>query len=179
MSTRKMFKEDSDEWCEVTIELKDTDKGPELSICGSYGEIMDRDDALRSARLSWIQIFEDDDECFAAVVRDHGVSSVEAAADLVLEMDGEFHGLDVHKEDGDRVYVLHSCGQITDTLRQWFPEVTPYLRYHLNGMRAGCIHQGTGNGHKVGDVCPECGYKYGSAWMYEALPREVIDWARG
>lgn len=24
--------------------------------------------------------------------------------------------------------------------------------------------------------CPECGYKYGSAWLYEPLPQDVIDW---
>jgi len=24
--------------------------------------------------------------------------------------------------------------------------------------------------------CPTCGYKYGTAWLYEAVPQDVIDW---
>lgn len=68
-------------------------------------------------------------------------------------------------------------------------------RWHLNDMRAGCIHQiaagwntkrlesGEWEGHAYESEggclckpCPVCGYKYGSQWLYEALPQEVIDW---
>lgn len=48
----------------------------------------------------------------------------------------------VKREKGD-AYVMESCGQITDTLKTWFPEVAPYLQWHLNDMRAGCEHQET------------------------------------
>jgi hypothetical protein len=27
--------------------------------------------------------------------------------------------------------------------------------------------------------CPECGYKYGSAWLHEPLPQEIIDFVEG
>lgn len=73
-------------------------------------------------------------------------------------------------------------------------------RWHLNDMNAGCEHQralgwgkdtvvlkdgstkGTGwlneSEHPQGVLCkpcPECGYKYGTKWMYEAIPQEIID----
>ena len=37
-------------------------------------------------------------------------------------------------------------------------------RWHLNGLRAGCAH---------GLDCPE-GYKYGSAWLVEPLPDDIV-----
>jgi hypothetical protein len=82
-----------------------------------------------------------------------------------------------------------------------FPELAPYIRWHLNGMRAECEHQrAKGIFHKphpygsaeakactynlplfgcsvchLGEPCTECGYKLGSAWLYEPIPQEVID----
>ena len=26
--------------------------------------------------------------------------------------------------------------------------------------------------------CPTCGYPYGSAWLYDPLPPDVIEWAK-
>lgn len=73
-------------------------------------------------------------------------------------------------------------------------------RWHLNGLQAGCEHQrarGWGKTeltlpssekklsgwvypteHPEGVLCkpcPVCGYKYGSAWLREELPQEIID----
>lgn len=28
----------------------------------------------------------------------------------------------------------------------------------------------------LGKECPVCGYKYGSGWLYESVPSDVIDW---
>lgn len=36
-----------------------------------------------------------------------------------------------------------SCDQLREELVQFFPEVTPHLKYHLNTMRPGCEHQRT------------------------------------
>lgn len=59
-------------------------------------------------------------------------------------------------------------------------------RWHLNGLRAGCEHQRAAGEHSawVG-VYPEkgypaprclvCGYSYGSAWLHEELPQEIIE----
>ncbi len=74
-------------------------------------------------------------------------------------------------------------------------------RWHLNDMRAGCEHQRKNwntseeirfpNGqvktagwvketeHPKGLLskpCEECGYKYGSAWLFEEVPQEVINY---
>jgi hypothetical protein len=57
-----------------------------------------------------------------------------------------------------------------------------WRRWHLNDMRAGCEHQRargeTFETHPLAE-CPECGYKLGSAWQYEAVPEEVLEWLRG
>jgi hypothetical protein len=75
-------------------------------------------------------------------------------------------------------------------------------KWHLNHPRAGCEHQrAMGWGKKVLDMperiplpisgwvyesehpegelmkpCPECGYKYGSAWLEESVPEDVLEW---
>ena len=67
--------------------------------------------------------------------------------------------------------------------------------WHLNDLRAYCIHQkpiiqrikketpellasGLERYKKLKQIpelkqCPECGYEYGSAWLYEPIPKEV------
>lgn len=181
MSKRIEFKEDENEWCSVTIELRDRNgKGTELSICGSYGRIETREDAEEEALRYWLDFFEDDSEFGAFVKRFPQVSTPKEAAQLVLDCDGEFHGLDVHKEDGERVYLLIGCGQCREEIRKWFPEVKPYLPYHLNNMKAGCEHQrATGYDFEISDVCAVCGYKYGHEWKHLDLPAEIIEWAEG
>lgn len=71
-----------------------------------------------------------------------------------------------------------------------------WKRWHLNDLRAGCEHQRAENWgedrvselgklscwvypqeHPKGVLmkhCPVCGYQYGSAWLYEAIPAEII-----
>jgi hypothetical protein len=52
-------------------------------------------------------------------------------------------------------------------------------RWHLNTMRAGCAHmdlpKDTSYDARKHIVCPETGYKYGSAWLTEELPEEVAE----
>lgn len=58
-------------------------------------------------------------------------------------------------------------------------------RWHLNGMRAGCAHQKVAYetdryGRRIPSLrltlpCPVTGYKYGTAWLVEPLPREVVE----
>lgn len=98
-----------------------------------------------------------------------------------------------------------SCGQIVDTLRdpafvprdgfnaRRFADV--WDRWHLNDMRAGSPAQETyirehlndGKRREYPEVCallesaglnpdPETGYRYGSAWMREEVPADVIAW---
>lgn len=55
-----------------------------------------------------------------------------------------------------------------------------WKRWHMNNMRAGCEHQRALGWNKYdehpSEPCPTCGYKYGSAWLKEELPQDVIDW---
>lgn len=72
-----------------------------------------------------------------------------------------------------------------------------WSRYHLNDMKAGCEHQRAEHWgedlipelnklsswvyekeHPKGVLskpCPICGYHYGSAWLKEEVPQDVID----
>ena len=55
-------------------------------------------------------------------------------------------------------------------------------RYHLNDMHAGCEHQralgwenkGEGYDKHPSEPCPECGYKFGTEWKYEAIPHAIL-----
>ena len=57
-------------------------------------------------------------------------------------------------------------------------------RWHLNDMRAGCAHQSVvwetdvyGLSRPSLDLtlpCPASGYRYGSSWLYEPLPDDVL-----
>lgn len=124
-----------------------------LSICGSAGHVATRAQAKRMAIESWISYFEEDEREIASM----------------------------RKRYGRTVLVMHSCGQIREELLAWFPEVAPYLKWHLNDMRAECEHQEargeTWTTHPSA-VCPDCGYSLGSAWKKRELPADVEQWVR-
>lgn len=48
--------------------------------------------------------------------------------------------------------------------------------YHLNDLHAGCIHQPEGS--YLGTVCPETGYKWGTKWLAESVPTDILDRAK-
>lgn len=69
--------------------------------------------------------------------------------------------------------------QLLDATNPQHAELIALSKYHLNGMRAGCIHQTAvyrdGRYGREVDLdatppCPITGYKYGSAWLLEELP---------
>jgi hypothetical protein len=173
------MKEKDERWCEVEVTLENG----RLSICGSEGEIIGKAEGRRRALEYWENFFEDEKGQLGDMQQrflETCLHTPQQGAQFVVKTDGEFHGLDIHKENGTRLYLTESCGQITKTLGKWFPEVAPYLKWHLNDMKAGCEHQealGWGNEH-MSQPCPECGYKYGTAWLKRALPPEVIRWVR-
>lgn len=45
--------------------------------------------------------------------------------------------------------------------------------WHLNRMHAGCVHMGADAG--IGTVCKETGYRWGSAWLSESVPVDVLE----
>lgn len=83
-----------------------------------------------------------------------------------------------------------SCSQCQDEIRDgipkppWTKEMVDKLcdiwdHWHLNDMRAGCEHQralGWKGKSYICKPCPVCGYKYGTAWLKEEVPTDVIKW---
>jgi hypothetical protein len=200
---KALLKENEERWCEIEIMLNDG----RLSITGSEGSIIFSEDAKEQAILFWESVFEEDRESAVRIVREHGPDLIEPknleriAAETVVQVDGEYHGLDVHKQDGDRIFLMESCGQITDQLKRWFPELADLLPWHLNYMKPGCQHQesfGWGRGTQIqvqwewlvdgskytanevyhdsiNAPCPECGYRFGSSWLKRELPVWVTE----
>ena len=165
-------------WCRLEVSLENG----RLSICGSAGHIQSKGSAKRDALAYWVSFFDENAGELMEMNKRCGTrfTSSRGAAKYVLDSDGDFHGLDVEHVNGDTVYISECGGQIVNELREWFPEVAPYLKYHLNDMHAECIHQearGETYATHPGAECPDCGYKLGSAWQRRELPAEVIAWA--
>lgn len=173
--TRTILRKKNGHFCEVEIRL---DKG-RLSICGTEGRIERRAMAKKEALEYWRSYFEDNPEEIMSMNKrfNKRFTSSTGAAKFVLESDGDLHGIDVHAEDGNDILISESCGQICETITEWFPEVVPLMKWHLNDMHAECEHQEkrgeTWNTHPDAK-CPDCGYKLGSAWLKRDLPDEVI-----
>jgi hypothetical protein len=171
------------EFCQLEIELRAHGEGVELSICGTAGYVLTEAEARRQALEYWESYFEDQPEERKAMAKRFGkrLRDARAAARFVLDSDGDYHGLDVVREEGGKVYVGHSFGQIREEIAEFFPEVVPYLRHHLNHLHAECEHQeARGETYEThpAATCPDCGWKLGHGWHRRELPPEVIAWAR-
>lgn len=147
--TKSLVARRRNEFCVLRAELR-LDTKYILSITGEYGDIWPFEDAKAESRLCIVSYFEDVGEAEAVnVIRKHGDPSVladrdadvvELAADVVQEIDGPLHTLDIYR-NVDEVWIIRSCGQIRDELERFFPEHSWVYKYHLNDMRAGCEHQ--------------------------------------
>ena len=148
------------EWCRVEIEL---DAG-KLSICGSYGEIVTAKAGRKQAKENWQSFFEENPGELGEMQQrfpDTCLHTPKQGARFVVQTDGEYHGLDVIEQDGNSLLIEHGGGQCVEEIAKWFPEVAPYLKYHLNDMNAACEHQealgwhSCQGYHKDGETCPE------------------------
>lgn len=174
---RTLFREKGNRWCEANISIENG----RLSVTGSCGVSMSTDKARSEARRYWSDFFREDKAELGRMVADYGATSIRNAVDIVLRVDGAFHGLDVHKREGIRVYLTEGCGCIHDTLREWFPELASLIPYHLNDLHAECEHQekrGESYSTHGDQVCPECGWKLGHGWSKRTLPTWVETLAR-
>ena len=88
---------------------------------------------------------------------------------------------DVKAETGGII----TCGQCIDLVANIVPTEKNkrieaiWKRWHLNDLHAGCIHQREFEKepyekHK-GCHCDICNYTYGTSWIYEKLPDEIIE----
>jgi hypothetical protein len=73
-------------------------------------------------------------------------------------------------------------GQSYDELLKEFPSsarlVELWKEWHLNDLQAGCEHQralGWTSEVHLSEPCPTCGYKYGTAWLFKAVPVDVLE----
>ena len=131
-----------------------------LSITGTAGYVVTRAQAKKEAKESNVAYFEDlDTNGIANYNSQWGTNfrSPRAMAQYVLDTDGEFAGLDVHRETDKHVWITHSAGQIREEIAEWFPEIEWLLPYHLNDMKRGP------NGED-------------DRWYYEPLPARVVEW---
>ena len=133
---------------EITVELRQNEKGITLSMCGDVWQ-KNRSDIIAGGQL-------------------------------------EDHIFDYLKK------YLYPRDKIKRMVEVW-------KEYHLNDMNAGCEHQRaeqwgekelilpSGEKKRSGWVyekehpegvlskpCPVCGYQYGSAWLFRAIPEEII-----
>lgn len=167
---RKILRTQGKRFCEIEISLENG----RLSVCGTEGRIERRALAKKEALAYWTSYFEENPD---EIIR-LGRRTASGAAKYVLTHDGELHGVDVHGPDtGAEVMITESCGQIPETIREFFPELAPLLKWHLNDMRAECEHQEargeTWKTHALA-VCPDCGYTLGSKWLARELPPEIV-----
>lgn len=80
---------------------------------------------------------------------------------------------------------LRNCGQCVDSIAKAIPTETTkriveiWRRWHLNSMHAGCIHQREFENEPYenhqGHHCDICDYTYGTSWIHEELPAEIIE----
>lgn len=149
---KHIFRRKDARWCRLDVELTMEDNQPlRLSISGAEGEIIGEESAEERAREYWRSFFEESPEELGAMLTkytDEMVDNIKeygdvnlAAAQVVLDVDGPLYGLDVDCQEGTDVFITESCGQIGESLREWFPEVRPWLKWHLNDMCASCEHQ--------------------------------------
>jgi hypothetical protein len=175
---KKVLRIKGKRWCELQVRLENG----RLSICGSEGRIVSRAAAKKEAREYWQSFFEEEPSELERMAIEYGTRTPKSAAARVQRVDGEYHGLDVHAAFPAALLLTESCGQIRETLAEWFPEVVPFLKYHLNDMHAECEHQ-EARGETIrlhlSAECPDCGYKLGSAWLKRELPAQVVAWFDG
>lgn len=149
MASRTLLRTIGSRWCEIEIEIEATEDPtiPRLSICGSEGRIVSVSEARKMAIAYWESYFDDNRAEIVNMGERFGkrFATARSAARFVVASDGEFHGLDVHKQIGDgrkaRVLITDSCGQIVDTIREWFPEYADLLPFHMNDTKAGAPDQ--------------------------------------
>jgi hypothetical protein len=114
-----------------------------VSICGSEGHVLTPAATKRAALQTWVNYFEENPAEIITMGQrfNRQFRTARGAAKFVIESDGDYHGVDVHATEGKLVFVTESCGQIRETIAEWFPEFAGLLQYHLSDMRAGAPDQ--------------------------------------
>lgn len=186
MSTRKAMRTRTEDkrtyWCEVEVELRDTEKGPELSICGAEGEVLKsprRGDEVYCRRDGQVYVLYSCGQIRDAIA----LFFPEVAPHLKWHLNGMNAACEHQEEAGWRVRT-YAEGQETRKEAQrnlaMLPEMHRSLRVHqYDSPYAFTTPDGVFIPPDVlSQPCWVCGYEYGSAWLYRPLPEDVVQWAR-
>lgn len=79
--------------------------------------------------------------------------------------------IDVHGPKVDKLAPGWNRAKLKKFLAAWG-------RWHLNDMNAACKHQrarGETYDSNPKAICKDCGYHIGTAWLFEEIPQDVID----
>lgn len=161
---KKITRVIGDEFCTLEVRLQPTVnadgvavmRGARLSICGSSGMVMTLKRAREYTIDFWESYFSEGDEGILAMHK-LGCRTARGAAKKVLASDGLVG--DMTEVSKGVVHYVTSAGQIRDEILRFFPEVEPYLKWHLNDMHAECEHQearGETYQKNPDAVCHEC-----------------------
>ncbi|GAC1533581.1 MAG: hypothetical protein NVS3B1_27940 [Marmoricola sp.] len=103
-----------------------------------------------------------------------------AVPQLRLSISGDVTRRGLYESAGQ---ILGDVGQV-DANKVWTEEdiaslIRIWSRWHLNDMQPGCAHMDASELPRDYDsrkhlVCETTGYRYGSAWLYEPLPPDVV-----
>lgn len=143
--TREVTKVEGNEFCTMLVELRpesmgwgeNEQEGPPmacLAITAVTGYIVTERQARKEALNYWISYFEEHEDNIRSLNANQGTRfrSATSAARYVLSVDGEYHGLDIHKHEDGKVYIGTGWGCQHEEIATWFPDAIPHIPYHLN-----------------------------------------------
>lgn len=93
--------------------------------------------------------------------------------------------INIGYEDLSKLDIKYNCFWDKDLFKKF---LDIWGKYHLNDLNAGCIHQRellknikNYNYDKLIKIpefknCPICSYAYGSKWLFEKIPIDIIKW---
>ena len=146
----------------IDIEIRDTDKGPELSMCGNVWRNDRRDILSGGQNIDHIA----DDIATWSIPREQFTRMQEVWK--AWHLNGMKAGCEHQRAEGwaDRpidptkptnTYGKHFAGQRQDS---WNMLAWVSRKEHPEGL--------------LSHPCPTCGYKYGTAWLHDALPDAIV-----
>jgi hypothetical protein len=184
----------SGKWCALEVSLEIKDGKQRLSVCGSTGHMSRtanaRDDVYRLMTIdnkgiylileSCGQIREDLDNWFPEYKENFKWHLNDMNPGCIHQREMDWHSCQgYHNTDKNEVcehnpkkfprYPIMNNGQLEYYDWQKKP-VDLKKKEYFSHQQKFCWKDA------VNIPCPTCGYKYGTQWLYEALPQEVIDW---
>lgn len=144
---------------EIEVEIRDTDEGPELSITGSIWR-PNRGDIVAGG------------QCYDEIAR---AFPYDPRVQRIVEVWKRWH------LNGMKAGCEHQRAEGWDKRRIDPSKPANAYGRHFPGQRSdssnllGWIRPSEHPDGLLGRECPECGYKYGTAWLHEPLPQEIIE----